>query len=1155
MLLATAAIAQTDTSAPTASDDLTVLSPFEISASNDKGYYGANTMSGTRFNAKISDLASSITIITKDQMADFAMLDINDVFLYTAGTQGSGTFTDISVDRNGSVSDNTQLNPTQANRVRGIASANISLNNIETMARVPVDPIMIDSLEISRGPNANVFGLGNPSGTVNMVASSADLKRNHVQATFRGDDLGGYRDSLDFNQVLLRNKLAVRFSQVFQHDAFERKPSGVDTERYNGMIKYQPFKSTTVTAFISSYRMDGTRPNTIPPRDNVSYWIKSGKPTWDPIAQVIHVNNQSINVYALSTGAAFPSSVKGTNTNGVPVGTTVNTDYFSSALLGGNHNQMFIDQSGLAYWSAPQATSNTATILPGATAVGPTSLYTMPRYLLTTGAPGATGTAAKPSGQPLFITTPTVSDKSLYDYSSINIASVNHDTDKTVTSYVQLDQSFLNTPQQTLVAQVAFMREDSKRYQRNLIGGANDLGQSGELMVDVNEKLLDGSPNPFFLRPFIATDKPRTAQLPSKWDTSRAQIAYKLDLSKETSALKWIGTHTFTGYSEYKYRVNRSYSYRDAIASPNPWIPPGVARGNQGTAPAGTPANILLTQGLYRYYVGDATGQNVDYAPTAFSYGTYPFVWAQSTAGSPTAAATITKVNSEPSLLSQVASTDSAGGTFNNKTVIRTKGAVMQNHLIDDRIVTTIGIRQDDTYTKFGATPALNADGMTFNSAAMDGWENHDWRADGGHTKNIQVVARPFARWSAVEQMIHNGGVSGLVGDFLNNLSISYNDSNSFLVATPAQDLYQDKLPNPTGHEKSWGFGFSLRDDAIVVRVNHYDDLQKDARNNDASTLLQRATRIDMSPTGQTPNPARLLFQADAWIRYQHPTWTDSQVRDEETTETGISATEEAFLFNPSPPFAAAADVKSKGTEIEINFNPNRYWTVAASVSEGRTVNSNVSPALQQWLNERLQVWTTIVDPRIGAAGPGGLTPTPGNETAHLWWNQLYAGATSNQTASLNYLAFVATPFNVVKQLEGKSNPQFPRYMAQFSTNYKLAGITENHILKKFSIGGAMRWRDKQAIGYAGVPDANGIYQSLDTNKPFYDASHLSIDAFVSYRTKLLRDKIATTIQLNARNIEESGRLEPIQAFPDGSISTYRIVDPRTFILTVSFDL
>ena len=149
--------------------------------------------------------------------------------------------------------------------------------------------------------------------------------------------------------------------------------------------------------------------------------------------------------------------------------------------------------------------------------------------------------------------------------------------DRTVTSIAQIDQIFIDTHMQTLAAQVGFMREDSDRWTRNLIGIANDNGQSGQLTVDINQRLLDGSPNPFFLRPYMAVDKPRIQENPQKWDTSRAQLAYKLDLTEEKNLLKWLGWFQVTGYGEYKYRVNRQYSWREAIAprlnrsSPRRW--------------------------------------------------------------------------------------------------------------------------------------------------------------------------------------------------------------------------------------------------------------------------------------------------------------------------------------------------------------------------------------------------------------------------------------------------------------------------------------------------------------------------------------------------------------------------------------------------------
>jgi hypothetical protein len=329
---------------------------------------------------------------------------------------------------------------------------------------------------------------------------------------------------------------------------------------------------------------------------------------------------------------------------------------------------------------------------------GPTSGGQADRFLQTTGAAAATGTAAKPGLQPLFVTTPTISDKSIYDWSSINLAAPNRLMDRTVTTNFQVEQEFFNTSRQLLAGQLAFMREDSQRYQRNLIGIANDNGQSGQLQIDPNEKLLDGTPNPYFLRPFIGTDKPRTVWAPQKWDTYRAQLAYQLDLTNEKGLLKWLGREQFTAYDEYKYQISRAYTYREAMLDLKPWLQPGLYRSYQA-APAGTPTNVGLTNGLLRYYVGDNQGNNVDYAPPEFNNnGTYNFVWGRAATG------TLPAVwYSEPTTLG-LAAADKSGGAFNTKQIIKTAGAVIQSHFLDDSLVTTFGLREDKVYSKFDSS-------------------------------------------------------------------------------------------------------------------------------------------------------------------------------------------------------------------------------------------------------------------------------------------------------------------------------------------------------------------------------------------------------------------------------------------------------------------
>jgi len=1118
--------------ASSSGEEVVALSPFEV-ISDSKGYYSPNTMSGTRFNTRLEDLAAPVTVVTKEQMQDFAMLDINDIFQYTASTEGTATFTDMVIDRNGSITDNVQGNPNQANRIRGLQSANISFNNFEMSSRMPIDPSITNGVEISRGPNANVFGLGNPSGTVNQVAAQANLTRNRSEVQFRADSYDGWRTSLDLNRVLKRGVLAIRGSAVFQHDGFVRKPSGMDTERYNGMIKYQPFRSTTLTAGLYYYHQYGNRPNFVNPTDSVSYWIQQGKPTWDPIDEVVHVNGQTLGPFVADTNV--PDSLQRTFT-------------------GNGHSYLYIDRNGVAYFGAP----NTFGLVSGV--VNPaTGANQSVRLFASNSAPGAS--LGKVGNQPLFTTTPSVSDKSIYDWTKINLAAVNRDWDRALVSNVQLDQVFLNTQRHTLAAQLAFMREDTNRYRRDYLGGvANDNGQSGQLLVDVNERNLDGSKNPFFGRFYLGQDQPRTTFQPLKWDSYRAQLAYKLDLTHEANWLKWLGSHQFAGYDEYKYRITRRYSFREAILDDHPWIPSTItSRGNQGAVSGGPSAALGITRSYLRYYVGDANTGRVDYAPGDFSAGTYPFVYGTYTLANrsvngqtallPTPGSGV--FVSEPSKIGLAAVTDATGAGSNQKTILKTMGAIVQSHFLDERLVTTFGVREDKQYVKLGSTPQLlNADGSTFNYASIDHWAAGDYKFNSGRTTQGGAVVRPFRGWSFVRNLDNGSTLGHFLAGAANGLFFSYNKSDSFLPQDPKINLFFQPLPNTTGHGKDYGLGLNLFDGQFVVRYNHYETKAINFRQGDASTIAQRVTRIDVTSSARfllftqayspIATPSASTTSTDiGWVRMQNPGFTEQQVQNEVAKQMGLSwdaltALQQAFNAGL---IASTQDVAAKGDELELNYvSPSRNWTVAANATQTRSANQNISSDIQQWITQRMAIWTTIRDPRDN----------------QLWWTKSYGGS---QTAAQNFATFVQSPYNVVKQQEGKSNPQVSRYAWRISTNYQLAGITENRLLKRVSVGGALRWQSPSAIGYYGLQKLPATITDLDPNNPIYEKAHLYADAFVTYRMKLWSDKIGARFQLNVQNLQESGRIQPIAAYPDGTPSAYRIVDPRKFIFTVTFDL
>ena len=278
---------------PKSGDEVVELSPFTV-VSEAKGYFQSNTMSGTRLNSKIEDLGQSITVMTKEQMQDFAMLNINDVFDYMASTEGTNSYSQFDTDRTGAVVDQVSLNPNNANRVRGIGNANIAFNNIQTSGRVPVDPLWMDSLELSRGPNANIFGLGNASGTVNQVPATANTSRDFTRAEIRSDSYGGWRTSLDLNRQLVKGKVAARASYANQHTGFVRKPSGEDARRLSLQLKARPFKSTTLAASWYNYKNASNRPNFTTPRDYYTDWIRAGKPAWNPVTRLVTLANGTV---------------------------------------------------------------------------------------------------------------------------------------------------------------------------------------------------------------------------------------------------------------------------------------------------------------------------------------------------------------------------------------------------------------------------------------------------------------------------------------------------------------------------------------------------------------------------------------------------------------------------------------------------------------------------------------------------------------------------------------------------------------------------------------------------------------------------------------------------------------------------------------------
>ncbi|MES2692278.1 MAG: hypothetical protein V4773_02320, partial [Verrucomicrobiota bacterium] len=660
--------------------------------------------------------------------------------------------------------------------------------------------------------------------------------------------------------------------------------------------------------------------------------------------------------------------------------------------------------------------------------------------------------------------------------------------------------------------QFAFFREDTDNQSRVAVGIPRSNPSSTMLLVDFNSRLLDGTTNPNFGRPYLST-QPYLEVAPTERDIYRLQAAYNLDLRDEKNWTKWFGAHSVSAYGEYKNVISRRERWRHTILSNHAWYPAGVGRGSNsgqiiGGRP-GIPTNVLAAPGL-RLYVGDNIDGNVDYGSSYYPTGTATLAFGNGN--------NITREKIE--LGPAVASGTGIGG--NNLSLLKSRGIVWQGHLLRDRIVPTLGWRHDESYTKIGAD-WVSPDGVNIDYNTFNAWAPGDWTKNAGPTTTKGIVIKPL-RW----------------------ISFYWNQSDSFRPSAPKQDLYLNRLPDPSGVGKDYGIQLNLFKEKLVLRFNRYITRQLKTPNGPSATFVSRIRRMDFTEynadSPSSVDPFTLQSLAGGWVRTEAAAQGRTLSNDE--VDTRVAAIMKLPVeYMKEPPFSngAADDTLARGFEFEGNYNPTPAWTMKINVTKQETLNERIAPELQQWVNERLPVWQSIIDPTTGQP----------------WFTSIYGTGTNvalNNAAGF-LQANVTSQINQLRATEGQSRPQIRKYRMNYTTNFRLAGITDNKWLKRFNVGGAVRWEDKAAIGYYGAQQLPAIITSYDLNRPIYDKARTYFDLLVGYRARLFNDKVSTRFQLNVRNVTEDGRIQAIAAFPDGRPYAYRIIEPRVFIFSATFDL
>ena len=566
-----------------------------------------------------------------------------------------------------------------------------------------------------------------------------------------------------------------------------------------------------------------------------------------------------------------------------------------------------------------------------------------------------------------------------------------------------------------------------------------------------------------------------------------------------------------------------------------------------------------------QYYVGSTPGAGIQYAPSLFPEGAVlPYVWG------PSSDAMFRDV-------SAVGFTPGQGGGLNNlNSVVKTKGGVLQSTLLGNRLVGTFGLRKDQVNDRNAPLALMTPNLREYDFAASSRWVG-PWRVAEGSTKTNSLVARPF-RGLALGRGEGRTGLSRVFAEAIGGLSLTYNFSDNFIAQGPAYDLFLKQLPNQSGKSKDLGFWLTVLDGRVSLRYTRFDTKQLDLRNGDISTMAQRILRYEGFVANDSYN---LRTQSTAWLSGLGTGGTATNAQVATAIKMPLDQYNGLQAIATAGTYAAVNDARSRGHEVEINVNTTRYWTLSGSVTQTEALNTAAGAAVDQFIAARMPVWMSLEDPRFtptaqtigGVTTPYATGPVnlPVGPTGHLlWWYikgtpfSTVAGYNGTQSAADNFAVNVDAPMAVFRALIGRPRPQVRKYSAKFNTRYNLAGVSENRILKNMTVGGSLRYESRGSIGFYGLGYTQGMdltlpqnkILQLDPNRPIYSPQQVYVDLFTSYRRRFFNDRIRANFQLNVKNVQEGGGgLQKTQAFFDGRAATYRIVDPRQFILSVSLEL
>ena len=250
-----------------------MLSPFEVSTDRDRGYQAQTTLAGSRLNSNLKDVASPTSAFTETFLRDLGLTNLEELAPYMLSTELNFN-EDIGTARLAGNTGNTESS--RSTRVRGLSGGTVSVNFFKSPG-VRFDAFNTDRIDQSRGPNAVLFGVGNPGGIVNVSTKRAILNDARGALAVTARSYGGRRGELDLNQPIVRDRLAVRLATAKEETHTWRDFEYDKSDRYYATLKWRPTAKTELNVDIEKGDIDRKTDPQYVAGDQYTIWASRGR--------------------------------------------------------------------------------------------------------------------------------------------------------------------------------------------------------------------------------------------------------------------------------------------------------------------------------------------------------------------------------------------------------------------------------------------------------------------------------------------------------------------------------------------------------------------------------------------------------------------------------------------------------------------------------------------------------------------------------------------------------------------------------------------------------------------------------------------------------------------------------------------------------------